>query len=301
MGRGRPNFCYIHMWYSGTGRSERGRIVIELRAVDLLARQKWLGQASETVQQAIQSIFKAGGSAAQPIADFLHGTWLGHPLHPVLTDVPIGAWTTALLLDAAVALGLAGAVGAAVSGLADWKELDTKPLRIGMVHGTLNLSATALYAASLVMRRSGARAAGRGTALAGYLVAAVAAYLGGDMVFRDQIGVSHNSPVWTTLKYTPVLPDAELAEGEPRRVEVGERRIVLIRQNDRIYALAERCSHLGGPLADGMLEDGCIQCPWHGSRFALDDGRPIDGPATIPQPCFETRVRNGQIEVRAAD
>jgi nitrite reductase/ring-hydroxylating ferredoxin subunit/uncharacterized membrane protein len=290
--------------------------MIELRVVDALARQEWLKQASQAVQEAVQGIFKAGGSAAQPIADALHGTWLGHPLHPVLTDIPIGAWTTALALDAldmfsesdyapgadaAVALGLAGAVGAAVSGLTDWKELDARPLRIGLLHGTLNLSATVCYAASLALRRSGARSAGRGTAIAGYLLATAGAYLGGDMVFRDQIGVSHIDPVWTSLKFTPVLPDAKLAEGEPRRVEVGERKIVLVRQDGHIYALAERCSHLGGPLADGEIENGCIICPWHGSRFALEDGRPVDGPATIPQPCFETRVRDGQIEVRAAE
>jgi nitrite reductase/ring-hydroxylating ferredoxin subunit/uncharacterized membrane protein len=246
----------------------------------------------------------------------LHGTWLGHPLHPVLTDIPIGAWTAALALDAldtisdqdfapgadaAVALGLAGAVGAAASGLTDWKELDTKPLRIGLVHGALNLSATILYAASLAQRRSGARQGARATALAGYVVASLAAYLGGDLVYRDQIGDNHHDPVWTSLKFAPVLADAELQEGDPRRVQVGERRIVLVRDGGRIYALAERCSHLGGPLADGMVEGGCIQCPWHGSRFALEDGRPVDGPATIPQPCFETRVRNGRIEVRAAD
>jgi nitrite reductase/ring-hydroxylating ferredoxin subunit/uncharacterized membrane protein len=294
----------------------KGATVIDPHAVDALARQKWLGQASEAVQQALQRIFEAGGSAAQPIADFLHGTWLGHPLHPVLTDVPIGAWTAALLLDAldivgekdyapgadaAIALGLAGAVGAAASGLTDWKDLDARPLRVGLLHGALNLGATALFGASLIMRRSGARAAGRGTALAGYLVAAAAAYLGGDMVFRDQIGVSHSTPVWKTLKYKAVLPDDKLAEGDLRRVEVGDRRVVLARYNGRIYAMEERCSHLGGPLADGVLEDGCIQCPWHGSRFALEDGHPVDGPATIPQPSFETRVRNGQIEVRAAD
>jgi nitrite reductase/ring-hydroxylating ferredoxin subunit/uncharacterized membrane protein len=290
--------------------------MIEQRALDALARQQWLGQASETVQQAVQGLFEAGGSLSRPIADFLHGTWLGHPLHPVLTDVPIGAWTAAVLLDAldvvgeqdyapgadaAVALGLAGAVGAAISGLTDWKDLDERPLRVGLVHGVLNLGATALFGASLLMRRGGARPAGRGTALAGYLVAAAAAYLGGDMVFHDQIGVNHSSPVWKKLKYAAVLSEDELAEGDLKRVEVGELRIVLARHNGRIYALEERCSHLGGPLADGVLEDGCIQCPWHGSRFALEDGRPVDGPATIPQPCFETRVRNGQIEVRAAD
>ncbi|MFL5802604.1 MAG: Rieske 2Fe-2S domain-containing protein [Roseiflexaceae bacterium] len=290
--------------------------MIELRTIDTLAQQEWLDRTSQTVQQAVQGIFKAGGAVAHPVADALHGTWLGHPLHPVLTDIPIGAWTVALVLDAlgaiserdfeagadaAIALGLAGAVGAAASGLTDWKELDTKPLRTGLIHGTLNLGATALYTISLVLRRRGARAAGQGTALLGYLAMTLAAYLGGDLVYRDQIGVSHTNPVWEPLKFAPVLAESDLVEGEPRLVEVAERRIVLVRQDGRIYALAERCSHLGGPLADGIVEDGCIQCPWHGSRFALADGRPVTGPATIPQPSFETRVRNGQIEVRAAD
>jgi nitrite reductase/ring-hydroxylating ferredoxin subunit/uncharacterized membrane protein len=290
--------------------------MLELRVVDSLAQQKWLGQASKSVQKAVQGLFKAGGSAAQPIADVLHGTWLGHPLHPVLTDIPIGAWTTALALDtldrlgerdysagadAAIALGLAGAVGAAASGLTDWKETQERPLRIGLIHGSLNVGATLLYTTSLLLRRAGARSAGQATAIAGYLLTIVAAYLGGDMVFRDQIGVSHSEPVWSALKFTAVLPDAKLAENEPRRVEVGERRIVLVRQDGQIYALAERCSHLGGPLSDGEIENGCIICPWHGSRFALDDGHPVDGPATVPQATFETRVRDGQIEVRAAE
>jgi nitrite reductase/ring-hydroxylating ferredoxin subunit/uncharacterized membrane protein len=290
--------------------------MIEQRVIDTLARQKWLDQSSQAVQQALQQLFEAGGAAAQPIADVLHGRWLGHPLHPVLTDIPIGAWTVALVLDAlgvvsdqdfdagaetAIALGLAGAVGAAAAGLTDWKDLDARPRQIGFLHGALNLGATMLYATSLVLRRRGARAAGQGTALLGYVAMTVAAYLGGDMVYRDQIGVNHTNPVWGTLKFAPALAESDLAEDEPRRVEVGEQRIVLVRHDGHIYALAERCSHLGGPLADGNVEDGCIQCPWHGSRFALADGHPVAGPATIAQPCFETRVRNGQIEVRAAD
>ncbi|HEX5689758.1 MAG TPA: Rieske 2Fe-2S domain-containing protein, partial [Roseiflexaceae bacterium] len=198
-------------------------------------------------------------------------------------------------------LGLVGAVGAAATGITDWKETQERPLRIGFIHGALNMGATVLYASSLLLRRNGARTAGQTTAIAGYLLTTAAAYLGGDMVFRDQIGVSHSEPVWSALKYTAVMAESKLAENEPRRVEVGDRRIVLVRQNDKIYALDERCSHLGGPLSDGEVENGCITCPWHGSRFALDDGHPIDGPATIPQTTFATRVRDGQIEVRAAD
>jgi nitrite reductase/ring-hydroxylating ferredoxin subunit/uncharacterized membrane protein len=291
--------------------------VIGLRIVDALARQDWLGRASQGVQEVVQQLFEVGGTAGQQVADILHGTGLGHPIHPALTDIPVGAWTTALVLDilaaaqgrdelspgadVAIGIGLIGALGAAPTGITDWKELDTKPLRIGLIHGVLNLSATGLYATSWLLRRRGAREAGRGFAFAGYALALAAAYLGGDLVYRDQIGVSHANPVWTSLKFMPVLADADLPEGELRRVEAGGRQIVLARQHGRVYALAESCSHLGGPLSDGQLEEGCVQCPWHGSRFALEDGRPIDGPAAVPQPCFETRVRGGQIEVRAGE
>jgi nitrite reductase/ring-hydroxylating ferredoxin subunit/uncharacterized membrane protein len=294
---------------------EGGSIVIGLRVVDALAQQRWLDRASQAVQKAVQSAFAAGGAAGRQLEDLLHGTGLAHPIHPALTDVPVGAWTVALVFDAleavndradlapgadaAVALGLAGAVAAASTGIADWQELDAKPLRVGLIHGALNISATALYAASLIMRRRGAREAGRNLGFAGYALALTAAYLGGDLVYRDQIGVSHANPVWTPLNFTPVLADGELAEGGLRRVDLGDRQIMLARYHGQVYALEEHCSHLGGPLSEGTLEDGCVQCPWHGSRFALEDGRPVAGPAAIPQPCFETRVRNGTIEVRA--
>lgn len=286
-----------------------------LRIVDAVARQDWLGRLSQGAQHAVQQLFEAGGPAGQQVADVLHGTPAGHPLHPALTDIPVGAWTAALVLDAlealrgrddlapgadaAIGVGIVGALLAAPTGLTDWKELDAKPLRIGLIHGTLNLSALALYGASLALRRSGSRAAGRTCAFAGYTLMLLAAYLGGDLVYRDQIGVSHAEPVWTDLKWTVALPEADLAEGELRRVEIAGRRIVLARQDGQTYALDAVCSHLGGPLDDGTLEQGCIVCPWHGSRFDLATGEPIDGPAAIPQPCFATRVRDGQIEVQA--
>lgn len=290
--------------------------MIGLRIVDALAQERRLDQAARTLQRALQRAIAAGGPAAQRIEDLLHGTGAGHPLHPALTDVPLGAWTVAQVLDAldalggdermapgadaAIAIGLAGAALTIATGLSDWQELDTKPLRLGLIHGALNMSATLLYVGSLLLRRSGARVAGRGAAAAGFALALGAAYLGGDLVYRDQIGVSHAAPVWTPLEFEPVLADVDLREGVPRRVTVGDRAIVLVRQGGRIYALDDRCSHLGGPLCEGTLEQGGLRCPWHGSLFALSDGSPLEGPAAIPQPCFETRVRAGQIEVRAA-
>lgn len=286
-----------------------------LRIVDAVARQDWLGRLSEGTQRVVQQVYGAGGRAGEQVANLLHGTPVGHPLHPLFSDFPVGAWTSALVLDlldtlggrddlapgadTAVGIGLVAALAAIPTGITDWKELDTKPLRVGMLHGVFNLSATTLYGVSLLLRKRGDREAGRAVSYIGFGLVVLAGYLGGDLVFRDQIGVNHATPVWTPLKWAPALADAELGEGAMRRVKIGDRQILVVRSNGQVYAMEAACSHLGGPLEDGALEDGCVVCPWHGSRFRLDNGEPVDGPAVIPQPCYETRIRDGQIEVRA--
>jgi nitrite reductase/ring-hydroxylating ferredoxin subunit/uncharacterized membrane protein len=291
--------------------------MIEQKIIDAITRQDWLEPPGQALQQAVSKTFESGGSAGQKIMNLLHGVGLGFPLHPILTDIPTGSWTAALVLDAldtwngdenygraadvTIAVGLVGAMGAVPTGLTDWHHLSSKPLRIGFIHGMMNISATILYSASLMLRRRNARSAGKGIALGAYVVAVLSAHLGGALVYKQKIGVNHSEPVWTPMEFVPVLAEEELFEGEKRRVEVGDRRVLLVRQNGEVYALSEVCSHLGGPLADGELRDNSVVCPWHGSRFALSDGRPLDGPATVPQPWFEVRVRNGQIEVRAAE
>jgi nitrite reductase/ring-hydroxylating ferredoxin subunit/uncharacterized membrane protein len=284
-------------------------------AIAWIERQEWLEPAADALHQGVHRAYGAGGAAGRKIKDAMHGTWLGHPLHPVLTDFPIGAWSAALLLDfldsqqprrgygrgadAAIACGLAGAATAAVTGLTDWSETDGRARRAGLVHGLLNVAATALYATSLAVRRRGRRQAGRGLALAGYALSFASAYIGGNLVYSKQIGVDHATPTELPADFEPVLSETELREGEPRRVEVRGQRIVLVRQHDRIHALAEVCSHLGGPLAEGAVEEGAIRCPWHGSCFALEDGRVLEGPSAHPQPCLDARVRDGVVEVRA--
>jgi nitrite reductase/ring-hydroxylating ferredoxin subunit/uncharacterized membrane protein len=284
--------------------------------VEALGEQEWLDQVGNAVQPLIDwALMTTGG---QPLKDFLHGVWLGHPLHPVLTDIPLGAWTVAVVLDAldeingrdgfrrsadaAVTIGLAGAVGAAVTGMTDWEQLDGQPRRVGLLHGLLNTTAALLYARSLQLRKRRQRRAGRGFALLGYTVSLAAAYLGGKLVYEERIGVNraleHLPTNPATAEFIPVLPKAELPENVLRRVEVNGAPILLVRRGARVFALAETCSHLSGPLAEGQLEGESVVCPWHGSRFALTDGRVLNGPATHPQPCFVARVRNGQIEIR---
>jgi nitrite reductase/ring-hydroxylating ferredoxin subunit/uncharacterized membrane protein len=280
----------------------------------IIDKQDALDTMSDALQPAVTNLFEAGGETGQTVKNFLHGTWLGHPLHPVLTDIPVGAWTTALALDAmeavsgrkefgsaadaAVAVGLVGALGAAATGITDWSDTEGRGRKVGLVHGLLNMTATTLYATSLVMRRNNSRRAGVGLSMLGFLVSGAAAYLGGHLVFGEKIGVDHTAGQQLPTDYTPVMAAAELPENQLTRVEVGGVPILLVRRGEQLFALAETCSHLGGPLADGELVGNSVRCPWHGSRFSLEDGTVLDGPATHTQPCLMARIRDGEIEVR---
>jgi len=190
-------------------------------AMDLIARQDWLERTAAAVQPAVINTFEAGGTAGRKVKDFLHGTWLGHPLHPSLTDVPVGAWTVAFVFDVmaegdgrkeyaraaetAVAIGLAGAVGAAVTGLTDWSGTRGQARRIGLMHGLLNAGATAIYGASLWMRRRERRRAGRNLAYLGYAVSMCSAYIGGHLVFNEGVGVDHMASQQSPREFTQVM------------------------------------------------------------------------------------------------
>lgn len=276
------------------------------------------GQIEENVQKTLDRALYAGGSpAAQRLRNFLNGTWLGEPLHVVLTDIPVGAWTAAMVFDAlslnrtgrefekaadaSIAIGLAGAAGAAATGLTDWSDVDPPARRTGLIHGLLNISATALFTTSLIQRRRSkdSRAAGRVSATLGYAVMAFAAHLGGKLVYEYRVGVDRTAGQPLPQDFVAVLPESELAENKPTRAVHNGVPILLVRRGGRLFAMAETCSHFNGPLSQGKLEGDSIVCPYHNSRFALEDGRVLDGPAVHPQPCLEARVRGGQIEVRA--
>jgi nitrite reductase/ring-hydroxylating ferredoxin subunit/uncharacterized membrane protein len=269
----------------------------------------------EKLQKLLDKALYGGGQpAAQRLRDFLNGTWLGQPLHAVLTDVPVGAWTAAMVFDAldlaldlrefalaadtAIVIGLAGAAGAAATGLTDWSDVDPPARRAGFIHGLLNLSGTALFATSLLLRKNKSRASGRMVGALGYAVMAYAAHLGGKMVYEQRVGVDRTSGQILPEKFVAVLPDASLPDGKPTRATYQGTPILLVRRGDRLHAMAETCSHFSGPLSEGKLEGDTIVCPYHFSRFALEDGRVVNGPAVHPQPCLEVRVRDGQIEVR---
>jgi nitrite reductase/ring-hydroxylating ferredoxin subunit len=173
--------------------------------------------------------------------------------------------------------------------------------RVGLTHGLLNICATGLYVASLVARSRRNRSGGRALALAGFVVSSAAAYLGGNLVYGKQIGVSHTAGEPLPHDWTPVMATEALEEGRPQRAEVNGVKVLMLRREGQVLCISEVCSHLGGPLAEGKIEGDTVTCPWHGSRFCLRDGSVIDGPATHPQPCFETRVHEGRIEVKARE
>ena len=279
-----------------------------------MADQPALDAVAEPLSNAIRRAYSTAGAAGRIAKNAMHGVWLGHPLHPVFTDIPIGAWTTGLVLDAvaavrgepaleqaadvAIAVGLAGAVGSAVTGLTDWSETSGRSRRTGLVHGLLNITATTLYAAAYVLRRNGSRPAGQACAVAGYGIVLGSAWLGGDLVYAQRIGVNRadgDEPE----EFSAVAPAASLHEGSMIRAKTSDADVLLARQHGRLCALNHRCSHMGGPLSEGELKDGSVVCPWHASEFDLQDGHVINGPATQRQPTLDVREQDGQIEVRA--
>jgi nitrite reductase/ring-hydroxylating ferredoxin subunit/uncharacterized membrane protein len=247
--------------------------------------------------------------------ELMHGgRWLGHPIHPALSDLPVGLWTGATLLDltdrspappggagAAGVLSAAGiiaACAAALTGLSDWTVSNEPDRRVGLFHGLLNTVALGLQCASLGTRMTGHRSTARALGAASLTVTAGAAYVGGHLVFTK--GVMVNRVGWAIgpRRWVRALPETDVPDETPVAVEAEGRQIMLYRRGGSLYALDNVCSHAGGLLSRGTIADLAVTCPLHGSRFALADGRVRRGPASQPQPVLRTRIRNGGIEVR---
>jgi nitrite reductase/ring-hydroxylating ferredoxin subunit/uncharacterized membrane protein len=277
----------------------------------------FLDRASDAVQPKVRDLVEAGGTTARNVLD---GIWMEVPLHPVLTDVPIGSWTAALVFDgldlasgrramrnaadASLALGVAGGFAAAAVGFSDWRYTSGGSRRMGMAHALLNVAGLALSTSSLLLRATGRRNAGRLTFLAGYSLNGMGAHLGGELSYKYGLRVNRNTFEATGPgDYTPVLDEAELGHDEMRRIEVDGAGVLLSRsgKDGRVCAIAATCNHMGGPLEQGDREGDTVVCPWHKSRFDLCNGKAIDGPAVFPQSGYETRVREGKIEVKAVE
>jgi nitrite reductase/ring-hydroxylating ferredoxin subunit/uncharacterized membrane protein len=246
-----------------------------------------------------------------PVKDGLSGTWIGHALHPLLTDIPIGAWTSALLLDVAgedeaasklIFAGLAAVPATAVTGWNDWADTEAASdgvRRSGILHAAFNGTAAAFMAASYVARKRGRSGRGKLYSLAGMTLVGAGSWLGGHLSYAQGVGVDTTvfdagPEDWTAVDLAP----GDLPDDTPRCAVAGGVPVLLVRTGGAIKALHNRCTHRGGSLADGELRDGTIECPLHSSVFSLDDGSVVQGPAAYPQPRFEARESGGRIEVR---
>ena len=274
----------------------------------------FLDSIADRVQPQVQAVIDKGGTRLRNVVD---GVWFGTPLHPVLTDVPVGSWTAAITFDAldvatgskavrnaadaSLALGVAGGFAAAALGLSDWRYLSGGSRRMGTAHALLNAAGLALNTTSLVLRAAGRRRAGQVAFLSGYSLVGMGAHLGGELSYG--YGLRVNTNVFQEAgpdDFTPLLNEDELAQNSMRRVEANGVGVLLSRTGSgEICAISATCSHFGGPLEEGDREGDTVVCPWHKSRFDLCSGEAIDGPAVFPQSRYETRVRDGKIEVRA--
>lgn len=267
-----------------------------------------LDEAVEAARSTVNTVLPPG-----PVKDVLHGRPLGHALHPLLVALPIGMNVGATLLDVlgdeddrAAARRLVGAalvstVPTVASGWADWSELGSakRPMRVGLVHAVANGAAAGVFAASWVARAAGHHRTGAALSMVGLAGLGAAGYLGGHLVYAQGVAVSRTMDhrpgpqEWTDVAAAQDVGESLL------RVEVAGEPVVLTRTGGLLRALAATCTHLGGPLDEGTVEDGCVVCPWHGSRFDLADGSVERGPASVPQPAYDVRESGDRVEVRA--
>jgi nitrite reductase/ring-hydroxylating ferredoxin subunit/uncharacterized membrane protein len=274
-------------------------------AVAKIEQAAWLDQAADPVGRFVRQLLPRG-----PVRDTASGTPFAHPLHPILVGIPIGSWSAASYLDLLggkrnrraarrlVGLGNLAAVPTAISGANDWAYTLGAERRVGFVHAVLNHVALTLFAGSWWARRRGHPIKGIALSLAGSGVLGAAGWLGGHLAYGLGVGVDTTAFQHAPQDWTDVAADLDVVADKPLCADAAGVPVLLLRRGGGVVALADRCTHRGGPLHDGSIDDGTITCPWHGSRFCTDDGTIVEGPAARPAPVFETRVVAGRVEVR---
>ena len=263
------------------------------------AQDAWARPFGDWLHGLVDAIFRR----IVPIRSFLNGTWLGHPLHAVLTDVPIGALFLVIVLDVlgqpvgadvALVLGVLAMLASAVIGFADYSVTDGKARARATVHSTLMIVALLVYLVSLGLRAAGPadRTVPIALSVVAFLILSAGAYVGGDVVFA--LGNMVDRHAWRPAgaKWQP-LEVGDLPDDTPVKARLGLQNLVVVRSGETIYALHDQCAHAGGPLSGGRLVDGCIECPWHASRFELATGRRRRGPTVYDQPAYEVRPAEG--------
>lgn len=275
--------------------------------IDALEDVRGLDRLAEPLASVVSKVVGRG-----PLNDLLSGTQVGHPAHPALVLVPIGSWLSASLLDVAggpqarpaatrlTGLGVLAAVPAALAGASDWTDTLGGERRVGLVHALANLGGVALFTGSWLARRRGRHTQGALLSAVGVLAATGSAWLGGHLTYALGVGVDTTAFQGLPQEWTDVAAEGDVAEGRALEVHADGTPVLLTRVGGAVVALADRCTHRGGPLHEGEIADGCVTCPWHGSRFELRDGSVQHGPATRPAATFEVRTSGGRVQVRRA-
>ncbi|SCG70309.1 Ferredoxin subunit of nitrite reductase or a ring-hydroxylating dioxygenase [Micromonospora rifamycinica] len=268
-----------------------------------------LDRAGDRLQRAVQATLRP-----QRVRDLLHGVFLGHPLHPAMVQVPVGAWISAAVVDllpgqrraatTLVALGTVSAVPAAVAGLNDWAELSRDQRRVGLVHAAANTVGLTLYAGSLAARLTGRHGVGRALAYLGLGAASAGAYLGGHLAYKQGAQVSQSVSELHRMSdgWQPVAELAGLPQRKLVTREVDDVSVILYRHGDEVTVMLERCPHQSGPLGEGEVQEidghACVVCPWHGSAFRLNGGEVVHGPSATDQQILPTRIVDGTLQTR---
>jgi nitrite reductase/ring-hydroxylating ferredoxin subunit/uncharacterized membrane protein len=285
------------------------RLLAQLMA----AQDRWARPLGDFNHRWLSALFRP----IRPLKDFANGTWLGHPLHSAITDIPIGTLLLAVvfdLLDQRVAADVSLVatalfmLAAAAAGAADYVDTDGTARTRASLHSTLMVVGLVLVLASLGARATGPidRVVPIALSLVAFLVVIAGAFVGGEVVYALGNMVNRHAfrgagAKWIALDVGGLTNIGELPPETPTKARAGINDLVLVRIGTTVHALHETCAHAGGPLAQGTVVDGCIQCPWHGSRFHLDDGRVARGPALYDQPAYEIRAaEGGGYEVRRA-
>ncbi|CUU60504.1 Ferredoxin subunit of nitrite reductase or a ring-hydroxylating dioxygenase [Parafrankia irregularis] len=272
------------------------------RLLDRIEREERLDTIADGV-----SGFWSSTLRSERLRDVLCGRMLGHPLHPAAILVPAGTLLSATLLDTTggaslrpaarrlIGLGLLSAGPAALAGWSDWLDTTGAERRVGLVHAASNIVGIASYAVSWNQRRRGAR--GLAASVTGAAALGIGGWLGGHLAYAQGVGVDTTAFQRGPADWTDVLAASEVTL-EPRKVEIDGVPVLLTRVDGQIVAISDRCTHRGGPLHEGDRVGGCVRCPWHGSRFELESGEVVRGPATRPQPLYEVREIAGRVQIR---
>ncbi len=278
---------------------------IHARLIAGIERQGWLETSARWLGTSLRPVRE--GRLGGRLFDLLHGRAMGHALHPALSDLPIGLWVSAIVVEVAgegrasgilAAGGVVAGLATAATGVADWTVSDGRDRRVGLLHGITQTAAIALVTGSVVLRIIDVPTGAVALLAGGTALSMASAYLGGHLVFGRGVMVDHNA--WTAgpRQWTPTIAVADLQDARPHVADVEGRQVLVTRVDGTISAIENACSHAGGPLSMGVARAGTVTCPWHGSCFRLRDGAVVKGPAQAPQPMLETRVREGVVEVR---